>query len=348
MAPAAYDWLDFTIATDTGGSIRHPAGVCGVYGLRPYTKAVDTSGIYPVSGLIDSVGVLARSATIIERVMRCLAKPQSSSTSETSQASYKLLYPIQGTTSEHESLQRWFPASKTEVKDTEALFESTVQKLESYLRCTRTCISLEDLWYKTHPDGESNMLNIATNGIYKALSTYTTVREVIDPFITDYKTFNANRAPFIDPIVRARQAEGRQITLEQYRAAEESARLFSHWINNVVLPPSDKNEIPLLIFPQSWGTPTYRDDLDCSPLFSSSFSIYSLSYLSGAPDCTAPIGEVSRYSRVTESEMLLPISLSILGRPNTDLALMALLAKLEHEGILRPVSTGMTTYQKSL
>ncbi|KAL4929707.1 amidase signature domain-containing protein [Aspergillus undulatus] len=32
---AAYDWVDVAIGTDTGGSIRIPAGKNGVYGLRP-------------------------------------------------------------------------------------------------------------------------------------------------------------------------------------------------------------------------------------------------------------------------------------------------------------------------
>ena len=344
VASAAYTWLDFTVATDTGGSIRHPAGVCGIYGLRPSIKAVDTSGIYAVSSLMDSVGVLARSASIVERVMRCLTDLQCLLPPVTLQASYKLLYPIQTKTSTHDGSQRWFPTLTSKITDTEACFETTVQKLESYFRCTRTFINLDDLWYRTHPVGESDMLECATEGIYRALSTYINVRKVIEPFITDYKALNSGRAPFIDPIVRARQAEGRQITSSQYAAAVKSAKLLSHWITNVLLAPTEKNQIPLLVFPQSWGIPIYRDDLDCGPLFSSSFSIYSLSYLSGAPDCTVPIGEVSRHSRVTDSNIKLPISLSILGRPGTDLALMALLAKLECEGILRPVSTGPTMY----
>ena len=40
-AAAAYEWLDFTVGTDTGGYIRHPAGVNGVFGNRPTTGVID-------------------------------------------------------------------------------------------------------------------------------------------------------------------------------------------------------------------------------------------------------------------------------------------------------------------
>ena len=298
---------------------------------------------------MDSVGILARSAVIVERVMACLADPQYSfSPPVTRKTSYRLLYPVRAKTSKHERPQRWFPPSASEMTPTETCFETTVQRLESYLHCKRTSINLDDLWFQTHPIGESETLESATEGIYQALSTYTSVREVIDPFINEFKAGNNDRAPFVDPIVRARQAEGRNVTLSQYTAALKSAEVLSQWITNVLLASSEKNQVTLLIFPQSWGNPSYRNEPDIGPLFSSSFSIYSLSYLSGAPDCTVPIGEVSQHSRITDSEMFLPISLSILGRPGTDLALMALLAKLENEGILRPVSTGSTMYPKPL
>nr|POE87632.1 amidase 1 [Quercus suber] len=46
-AIAAYDWLDFTIATDTTGSSRRPAMADGLFSIRLSKDAVPTDGIVP-------------------------------------------------------------------------------------------------------------------------------------------------------------------------------------------------------------------------------------------------------------------------------------------------------------
>ena len=49
------------VAEDTQGSIRVPAALCGICGLRPTTGRYDTQGCMPISPLFDQVGPLARS-----------------------------------------------------------------------------------------------------------------------------------------------------------------------------------------------------------------------------------------------------------------------------------------------
>ncbi|MBV8074471.1 MAG: amidase, partial [Candidatus Eremiobacteraeota bacterium] len=56
---------DFTIGalgTDTGGSVRLPAALCGIVGLRPTHGAVSNAGVYPLAPSFDTVGPMARSA----------------------------------------------------------------------------------------------------------------------------------------------------------------------------------------------------------------------------------------------------------------------------------------------
>lgn len=49
------------LGTDTGGSCRIPAALCGVIGFRPTTGRYDGDGVVPVSHTRDTVGPLARS-----------------------------------------------------------------------------------------------------------------------------------------------------------------------------------------------------------------------------------------------------------------------------------------------
>lgn len=303
-----------------------------------------------MSPLLDSLGVFARSAPIVGAVIKSLMEPsQSPLVPPKPPAKYKLLYPIRAKGTKPRDSRRWFPypGEPGDSADVESLFEETIKKVESHLKCTRSPFNLDDLWRQTRPAGQDESLDEATGGIYTVLTTYFCVRETIDPFIADFRAANNGRSPFIDSVVKARQDHGRSVTTLQYETAVQSAKVFSQWLREIVLAKSAEDEFPLLIFPQSWGTPVYRDDLNNVPLFFSSFSIYSLSYLSGCPDCTIPVGELPCQSRVTEAEMFLPVSLSMLSPPETDLQLMAVLSELEYEGILRPVKAGTRMYAEA-
>lgn len=48
------------IGTDTGGSTRLPAAFCGIAGYKPTAKRVPTTGAFPLSHTLDSIGPLAR------------------------------------------------------------------------------------------------------------------------------------------------------------------------------------------------------------------------------------------------------------------------------------------------
>jgi aspartyl-tRNA(Asn)/glutamyl-tRNA(Gln) amidotransferase subunit A len=61
-AALAADFAIGALGTDTGGSVRLPAAINGVTGLRPTSGAVSNLGVYPLSPSLDTVGPMARSA----------------------------------------------------------------------------------------------------------------------------------------------------------------------------------------------------------------------------------------------------------------------------------------------
>lgn len=84
---------DGSLGSDTGGSVRLPASLNGVAGLRPTLGRVSNHGSTPVSPSHDTIGPMARSVADVARLFAVLA-------------GYDPLDPL----SEHEPLENFLPA----------------------------------------------------------------------------------------------------------------------------------------------------------------------------------------------------------------------------------------------
>jgi aspartyl-tRNA(Asn)/glutamyl-tRNA(Gln) amidotransferase subunit A len=63
------------LGSDTGGSIRLPAALCGVTGLKPSFGRVSTRGVVPLAFSLDHVGPLCRSARDAVAVLEAISGP---------------------------------------------------------------------------------------------------------------------------------------------------------------------------------------------------------------------------------------------------------------------------------
>ena len=61
------------IGTDTGGSVRVPAALCGTFGLKVTYGRIPTEGVFPLVPSIDTVGPLADSMENIDRAYRAMS-----------------------------------------------------------------------------------------------------------------------------------------------------------------------------------------------------------------------------------------------------------------------------------
>ena len=75
---------DFSIGSDTGGSVRIPASFCGLMGIRPTHDRINTNGVYPMAPSFDTVGWFAKKIEVFQKIGDVLLN-----NNETSKANFK-------------------------------------------------------------------------------------------------------------------------------------------------------------------------------------------------------------------------------------------------------------------
>ncbi|MBI3733162.1 MAG: amidase, partial [Chloroflexi bacterium] len=62
-----------SLGSDTGGSIRIPASLCGIVGLKPTTGRVSLRGVVPLSWNLDHAGPMARRVRDVAMLLQAIA-----------------------------------------------------------------------------------------------------------------------------------------------------------------------------------------------------------------------------------------------------------------------------------
>ncbi len=71
---------DFSLCTDAGGSVRVPASLCGLWGMRPSLHRISEAGVLPFQPSVSTVGVLADRFEVLDAAMRVLLSAAATST----------------------------------------------------------------------------------------------------------------------------------------------------------------------------------------------------------------------------------------------------------------------------
>ena len=332
-AIAAYSWLDATIGSDTGGSVRGPAGMSGVFGIRPTFDIMDLTGVMPMSDLLDTPGFFTRDASsFLEFGSAWYALNSSDKVSLPS----TLLSPADFWKSLFTNDNVTEKGSKNQAK----IFSSFLDQLSSFLGTNQTTVSFDTYWNKT--SGVNDSVSNYLNETYVELIADYQHRVLGSPFNKTYQEKN-QRSPFIDPSVMTRWNWAQSQPNGTYDHHVHRKEVFTEFMDKFL--PGDCSKI--LVYPQSSGEPSLRESYPGTPIAGPpfGFSALSLANLGSHPDMVIPIGETNFHSNITHSQEWLPLTLSLVGGSGCDLQLMYLAKQLEDNGLIQPVNTGSSLWK---
>jgi aspartyl-tRNA(Asn)/glutamyl-tRNA(Gln) amidotransferase subunit A len=71
-AAVAADFVDISLGSDTGGSIRNPASHCGVVGIKPTYGTVSRYGLIDLSMSLDQIGPIAKNVMDASKMLKVI------------------------------------------------------------------------------------------------------------------------------------------------------------------------------------------------------------------------------------------------------------------------------------
>ncbi|KAK0664263.1 Amidase 1 [Lasiodiplodia hormozganensis] len=328
VAVAAYAWLDAAVGSDTGGSMRSPARLNGVFGNRPSTGAVSMDSVLPLSPHLDTAGLFTRSGALWANVTRHWYGG-----GDTTNFS---AYP--------RSIYISSDSRDGSVPEALALFDAFVDRLARFLNATSTdIVDVRQRWADS--SNSTVPLDHLLNTTYAILTAVDQYNLLGAPLIADHAALHSGARPFINPNPRTRWAWGQQLTAADpsaYAAAVRNMSAFRAWWGSTVIRPSAATcSEGLYVYLRASGTASYRDEyfeLSAAPPLG--FADWTIAGWAGAPEVVVPVGEVEYESEVTGRTEWLPVMATVQAGRGCDGMLAGLVGEMGGRGVARGVRAG--------
>ena len=319
-AAGAYEWLDLTTGSDTGGSIRGPSGAQGLFGNRPSHNLVTLDHVMPLAPQLDTPGFLTRDPVVWAEASKVMYGDNITFTSS---------YPS-------EVLTIGFP---TEADDEgEQVLLDFLAGLTDFLSGNSSAYNLTADWAETGTN--DSPLNVFLNTTYATIITKAQTELVRDPFYAAYAAANDGRRPFVNPVplYRWSYADNTTNTIEEAVANKTE---FMDWFNsNVLIPTPETCSDKILLYVGSNADVSYRNRYIPPPAVPFGFSTGRLSVFSEAPDFVIPLGQAPYNSTITQHVEYLPVTVDIMAAKGCDGMLFNLINDLVSSGIVKPPVAG--------
>ncbi|KAF2416418.1 amidase signature enzyme [Tothia fuscella] len=348
-AQSNYDWVDMNIGSDTGGSMRAPGAVSGLYANRASQDIMNLEGVLTMSPEMDTPGFVARTAHEFATWGKAWYGRGNSTLKPYTSFPSRLMYPIDtlGINTTLVPSPGFFPVASV---DAQALYDEFTAGLERFLGTTRTVFDFYTEYKITSGVNEYPLDHLGS--VWSLMTTYEQYHSVLKPFFANYSAANGGDKPYVDPPVQENINYGANLTATDFANALTNKTIFQKWTEANLLTPmpdTDHCSSALFIHPIYPGTPNYRDNYPASSPKKAGiwfgWNQYGVSQLAGVPEVVVPVGQVNYTSRITGTTKFLPVAVSINAAAGCDLLLYNLVEQLAANGVIpKAVKTGGLTF----
>ena len=284
----SYGFIDMSIGSDTGGSVRAPAGVNGAFGNRPSQGAIDLTGVLPLSPEMDTSAFLTTDAHKFQEYGKIYYGGNSTFKSYPDFPK-KLLYMVNPNASVDTPSPGFFPSSNP---DAAPIYEKFVAALEGYLGIQRTIVD----FYAHFNDSFGVLPPDYIGPAWSLLTSYEQWNIVGKPFTSEYMAQHDGDIPFVDPPIRINWDYAIDNLTETNRTFYlERKGEFQRFIASEFMDMNSTSSCSnaLTVFPLATGQPSYKSAYHLASTIFNGWNRYSISQLGQVPEVVIPIGQVN-------------------------------------------------------